>query len=1027
MFNRELFILPAFFVVKCVGAVCFFSMEVRRRNIESYGSPISNIQSASTITSTSRSFTLIEPLQNPITLFQWICVFIICLLCICLVPLHSASCGNISPKEGEPNSTFQETLARKHLQFVTKLGPRPSGSVNNEIHAKRYLLSELQKVVKIAEAFGLHAQLEEQVARPSTFQTHAHITSYVNIPNLLLRLHDPRVSRQSEPRSVLINCHYDTAPQSPGASDAFVSCANALEVARVLAHATHHLRNNVIFLFNSAEESILPASHAFITQHRWAEEIATFINLEGAGAGGKLLVFQSGPGPASSALIDLYSSSTRYPSASVAGEEIFNFGLIPSDTDFRIFRDYGDLPGLDFAYIGNGYAYHTCYDVEERISPSCLQLAGENLLQLTERLASDPDIDSLPKLKRSFGSRNRQIYSPEGGIGSIHEHSTPVQLDSSRYVYFDVLGYFILKYPWTIGRVLHWAGVFVSLLWIFAFQRRNDRSYSGLCLALLIQMAFLFLGLIFAGCVGRAVHMFGSRMSWYTNRFNIFGIFLLPLITFFFYFHSSILKIPTSPLLNLFPLKYLLQRSKWFSIDSDARLSLKAYTIENDFFKSTVVIFDIFIALAMYVDTTVSFSPFFWCVLTICFRCLYFSFFSSFGSMKLLFIIIPPLLLFHVPSSYLLVDVFIPIMGRSGHAMQPDTVIAVLVAVSALPVLLFCADSVQITSRSASRATRLLLVNACITFLVLVHTSSLGFPYTVMPETDKHLVLPSQQRVAVFHANRNFHDTTTGGDSGIFFFPLDTNGFRYYHHPPSVTPNPFMLKLKGFMAPGPSEPFVFPELQEMEAFKFDRNVPYCGVPLLYPLLSAFDTIYYLPSAKHASPSPSLSVISQVFEQGENGERLVNLTVSVDSQSPLTQMYVRTEPNHVSLVRWSFAPEMGWPSPVSIPTRTFDEDQNMPMSAHYYINHIDPSITQTPSGHFAQPWVFWLQFAINSSSPSSTHSCDIALVSQFLDESVPHGSSMPLKTILKRLPQWAVPIYWISSYDHWRLPLTDNHK
>ena len=45
-----------------------------------------------------------------------------------------------------------------------------------------------------------------------------------------------------------------------------------------------------------------------------------------------------------------------YPYGSVVAEES---GLIPSDTDFRIFCDFGHLPGIDTAYYSNGYVYHT--------------------------------------------------------------------------------------------------------------------------------------------------------------------------------------------------------------------------------------------------------------------------------------------------------------------------------------------------------------------------------------------------------------------------------------------------------------------------------------------------------------------------------------------------------------------------------------------------------------------------------------------------------------------------------------------
>ncbi len=319
---------------------------------------------------------------------------------------------------------FIEGRARQYLKQLTSVGPRPAGSYENEVLAVEFFKREVELIKKKAKsAHKISVDIQKPRGSFSLDFIDGLTHHYRDITNFIVKLESAEAKSRSR-HALLVNCHFDSVPLTPGASDDAVSCAIMLEILAVLSQRDKPLMHNVIFLFNGAEENMLPASHGFITQHEWANEVRAFVNLEACGAGGREFVFQTGP--RAPWMINAYGNVAPYPFASVVGQEIFESGVIKADTDFRIFRDYGGIPGLDIAYVKNGYVYHTKYDNEEAIPAGSIQRAGDNVLAVVSHIA---DSDQL-----------------------AHQDAQ----DNSHVVFFDVLGIFLISYP-------EWGGIFINL------------------------------------------------------------------------------------------------------------------------------------------------------------------------------------------------------------------------------------------------------------------------------------------------------------------------------------------------------------------------------------------------------------------------------------------------------------------------------------------------------------------------------------------------------------------------------------
>ncbi|XP_055150283.1 endoplasmic reticulum metallopeptidase 1 isoform X6 [Symphalangus syndactylus] len=384
---------------------------------------------------------------------------------------------------------FDALQARDYLEHITSIGPRTTGSPENEILTVHYLLEQI-KLIEV-QSNSLH-KISVDVQRPTgsfSIDFLGGFTSYYdNITNVVVKL-EPRDGAQ---HAVLANCHFDSVANSPGASDDAVSCSVMLEVLHVLSTSSEALHHAVIFLFNGAEENVLQASHGFITQHPWASLIRAFINLEAAGVGGKELVFQTGP--ENPWLVQAYVSAAKHPFASVVAQEVFQSGIIPSDTDFRIYRDFGNIPGIDLAFIENGYIYHTKYDTADRILTDSIQRAGDNILAVLKHLATSDMLAAASKYRHG------------------------------NMVFFDVLGLFVIAYPSRIGSIINYMVVMGVVLYLgkkLLQPKHKTGNYKKdfLC-GLGITLISWFTSLVTVLIIAVFISLIGQSLSWY-NHFYV--------------------------------------------------------------------------------------------------------------------------------------------------------------------------------------------------------------------------------------------------------------------------------------------------------------------------------------------------------------------------------------------------------------------------------------------------------------------------------------------------------------------------
>jgi Peptidase family M28 len=218
---------------------------------------------------------------------------------------------------------------------------------------------------------------------------------------------DPNINPQDK-GGVLVNAHYDSVSTGYGATDDGMGIVSILQLIKYYTTSGHAPKRGLVALFNNGEEDFLNGARAF-SQNPIAKFPHSFLNLEGAGAGGRAALFRS-----TDAEITAAYQRSPYPFGSVISADGFEKGLIRSQTDYVIFNGILGLRGLDIAFMDPRARYHTDQDDTRHTSRNALWHMLSSALATTQALASGAGFifegDSLAKDGVDAGRGHRGVW-----------------------------------------------------------------------------------------------------------------------------------------------------------------------------------------------------------------------------------------------------------------------------------------------------------------------------------------------------------------------------------------------------------------------------------------------------------------------------------------------------------------------------------------------------------------------------------------------------------------------------------------
>ncbi|KAI1375126.1 peptidase family M28 family [Hypoxylon crocopeplum] len=254
---------------------------------------------------------------------------------------------------------------------------------------------------------------------------------------------------------VLMNAHYDSVASGYGATDDGMGCATVIALVDYFSRPENRPQRGIVALFNNNEEDGLWGAQAF-AKHPLLPFCHTFLNLEGAGAGGRANLFRTSDAEVTNAY-----RGTQNPFGTVISSDAFGLGAIRSNTDYIVFNGIFGLRGLDMAFYRPRARYHTNQDDAAHASRASLWHMLSSSLHTMQGLSGDTGHTFIGE--RADGDR-KKVWNGRGNDG----------------VWFDIFGkgfaLFELRtmFAWSLTLLIATPLILLALTYILI---RGDKYY----------------------------------------------------------------------------------------------------------------------------------------------------------------------------------------------------------------------------------------------------------------------------------------------------------------------------------------------------------------------------------------------------------------------------------------------------------------------------------------------------------------------------------------------------------------------